>query len=366
MTKHRLGVEEYVAGVRAADRAVLGRAITLVESRRPDDEVVAQALVAALLPFTGGAHRVGITGVPGVGKSTLIEALGSHLTATGHRVAVLAVDPSSLRSGGSILGDKTRMPSLARDPRAFVRPTPAQGALGGVARHTRETLLLCEAAGHDVVLVETVGVGQSEVMVAQLVDSFVVLMLAGAGDELQGIKRGILELVDVLAITKADGEGAAAASRARAEYQGALHLMRPRHPAWSAPVVTCSALTGDGIAGLWQAIVEHRAALMAAGAFTESRARQQVYWLERAIEAGLLDRFHRDPAVQRRRAALEAEGRAGALSPGHAAAQLLALHRGWGGSKDRCGQVGRAHAPGCRRGPGRATLRGVTIQARDR
>ena len=185
MMKHRLGVDEYVAGVRAGDRAVLGRAITLIESRRADDQVLAQAVVAALLPWTGGARRVGITGVPGVGKSSLIEALGGHLTGLGHRVAVLAVDPSSLRSGGSILGDKTRMQALARDPRAFVRPTPSLGELGGVARNTRETLLLCEAAGYDVVLVETVGVGQSEVMVAQLVDCFVVLMLAGAGDELQ-------------------------------------------------------------------------------------------------------------------------------------------------------------------------------------
>ena len=325
MTKHRLGVEEYVAGVRAGDRAVLGRAISLIESQRVDDQAAAQAVVAALLPWTGGAARVGITGVPGVGKSTLIEALGSLLTAAGRRVAVLAVDPSSVRSGGSILGDKTRMPRLARDPAAFVRPTPAQGALGGVARHTRETLLLCEAAGFDVVLVETVGVGQSEVMVAQLVDCFVVLMLAGAGDELQGIKRGILELVDVLAITKADGDGAEAARRARAEYLGALHLMRPKHPAWTPPVLTCSALTGEGVAALWQAVVDHRAALTAAGAFAGVRAQQQVYWMERAIEAELIGRFQRDPAVQRGRAALEAEVRAGRLSPDHAAAQLLTL-----------------------------------------
>jgi len=325
MTKHRLGVDEYVAGVRAGDRAVLGRAITLIESQRADDQVLAQAVVAALLPWTGGAQRVGITGVPGVGKSSLIEALGGHLTGLGHRVAVLAVDPSSLRSGGSILGDKTRMQSLARDPRAFVRPTPTLGELGGVARHTRETLLLCEAAGYDVVLVETVGVGQSEVMVAQLVDCFVVLMLAGAGDELQGIKRGILELVDVLAITKADGEGVQAARRAQVEYQGALHLMRAKHPAWTPPVLTCSAQTRDGIAGLWQAICEHRAALTAAGAFAAGRARQQVYWMARAIEAGLLERFHADPAVAGERAALEAEVGAGRLSPDHAAARLLAL-----------------------------------------
>jgi len=327
MSKQRLEVAEYVGGVRAGDRALLGRAITLVESQRPDDQQRAQAVVDALLPFTGGAHRVGITGVPGVGKSTLIEALGTHLTGQGRRVAVLAVDPSSLRSGGSILGDKTRMQSLARDPMAFVRPTPTLGALGGVARHTRETVLLCEAAGYEVVLVETVGVGQSEVMVAQLVDCFVVLMLAGAGDELQGIKRGILELVDILAITKADGDGAEAARRARSEYAMALHLMRPRHPAWTVPVLTCSAYTQDGIAALWTAVTEHRATLERAGAFAASRAQQQVYWMWRAIETGLLDRFMHEPAVAARSGALEAEVRAGSVSPDHAAATLLELVR---------------------------------------
>ena len=330
MTKRRLEVDEYVAGVRAGDRALLGRAITLIESHRADDQRRAREVVAALLPFTGGAQRVGITGVPGVGKSTLIEALGTHLTGVGHRVAVLAVDPSSTRGGGSILGDKTRMQSLARDPRAFVRPTPTLGALGGVARHTRETLLLCEAAGYDVVLVETVGVGQSEVMVAQLVDCFVVLMLAGAGDELQGIKRGILEMVDVLAITKADGEGAAAAKRARAEYRLALHLMRPRHPGWTVPVLTCSAYTQEGVAELWAAVVEHRVALERAGAFASGRAQQQVYWMWRAIEAGLLERFSGDPAVAGRTGALEAAVRAGAVSPDHAAGELLALFAGAG------------------------------------
>ena len=324
MTKQRLAVEEYVAGVRAGDRAVLGRAITLCESLRADDQARAQAVVAALLPFTGGAQRVGITGVPGVGKSTLIEALGGHLTAMGKRVAVLAIDPSSLRSGGSILGDKTRMPSLARDPRAFVRPTPSLGALGGVARHTRETLLLCEAAGFDVVIVETVGVGQSEVMVAQLVDCFVVLMLAGAGDELQGIKRGILELVDVLAITKADADPSAAA-RARGEYEAALHLMRARHVGWTVPVLTCSAVTSAGVAGLWEAVMQHRAAREQDGSFETERARQHVYWMWRAIEAGLLERFVGDPRVAGRRGELEAAVRRGEVSPDHAAAELLGL-----------------------------------------
>lgn len=320
----RLAVDEYVAGVRAGDRGVLARAITLVESQREDDQRRAQAVVAALLPFTGGAHRVGVTGVPGVGKSSLIEALGKHLTGSGHRVAVLAVDPSSPRSGGSILGDKTRMPALARDPAAFVRPSPSLGALGGVARHTREALLLCEAAGHDVVLVETVGVGQSEAMVAQLVDCFLVLLLAGAGDELQGIKRGILELVDVLAITKADGDGAAAATRARAEFAAALHLVRPKHAGWTVPVTTCSAHTGAGVPELWQAIVRHRAAMAATGELAGERARQQVYWMWRAIEAGLLARLQSDPRVAGRIPALERAVREGSTSPDHAAAQLLA------------------------------------------
>ena len=327
MTK-RLEADEYVAGVRAGDRGVLARAITLVESQREDDQRLARTVVAALLPDTGRARRVGITGVPGVGKSSLIEALGTHLTKTGHRVAVLAVDPSSPRSGGSILGDKTRMTALARDPAAFVRPSPSLGALGGVARHTREALLLCEAAGFDVVLVETVGVGQSEAMVAQLVDCFLVLLLAGAGDELQGIKRGILELVDVLAITKADGENVVTANRARAEFAAALHLVRAKHAEWSAPVLTCSALTGDGIAKLWAAIEAHRAAMIAAGTFATERARQQVHWMWRAIEAGLLRRFAADPKVVAMVAELEAAVRAGSVSPDHAAGELLAAFTG--------------------------------------
>jgi len=328
MTRHRLDADEYVAGVRAGDRGVLARAITLVESQREDDQRLAQTVVDALLPETGRAHRVGITGVPGVGKSSLIEALGSHLTREGHRVAVLAVDPSSPRSGGSILGDKTRMPTLARDSRAFVRPSPSLGALGGVARHTREALLLCEAAGFDVVLVETVGVGQSEAMVAQLVDCFVVLLLAGAGDELQGIKRGILELVDVLAITKADGDNLLTASRARAEFAAALHLVRAKSEAWRVPVLTCSAHAGEGVAGLWTAIAEHRAAMIASGEFATERARQQVHWMWRAIEAGLLSRFNSDARVSGMVAGLAEAVRAGAISPDHAAARLLAAFAG--------------------------------------
>lgn len=324
MARGRLSVEAYAEGVRAGDRAVLARAITLVESQRDDDQVLARELVARLMSHAGGAQRVGITGSPGVGKSTLIEALGLHLTRLlDRRVAVLAVDPSSVRSGGSILGDKTRMQELAREPRAFIRPSPSLGELGGVARHTRETLLLCEAAGFDVVLVETVGVGQSEVMVAQLVDCFLVLMLAGAGDELQGIKRGILELADILAITKADGDNLAAAKRARAEYAMAMHLMRPKHAGWTVPVLTCSAATGEGIAGLWEVVERHRLALQAGPAWQAQREAQQVYWLWQAIEGELRRRFVADAEVAARRPGLEAAVRSGAVSPDHAAAELL-------------------------------------------
>ncbi|MFY0542267.1 methylmalonyl Co-A mutase-associated GTPase MeaB [Nannocystis pusilla] len=332
MARGRLSVEAYAAGVQAGDRAVLARAITLVESQRADDQALARELVAALQTGdsrAGGALRVGITGSPGAGKSTLIEALGLHLVRDlGRRVAVLAVDPSSVRSGGSILGDKTRMQELAREPRAFIRPSPSLGELGGVARHTRETVLLCEAAGFDVVLVETVGVGQSEVMVAQLVDCFLVLMLAGAGDELQGIKRGILELADILAITKADGDNLAAAERARAEYALAMRLIRPKHAGWSVPVVTTSSVTGAGLAALWQTVERHREALQAGPAWQAQREAQHVHWLWRAIEAELMRRFAADPEVLARRPALEAAVRAGRLSPDHAAAELLAAFAG--------------------------------------
>ncbi len=324
-SRGRLSVEAYLQGIRGRDRVVLARAITLVESSRDDDQQLAQELVAALLPFSGGAHRVGLTGSPGVGKSSLIEALGLYLVhERGRRVAVLAIDPSSVRSGGSILGDKTRMTALAREPAAFIRPTPSLGELGGVARHTRETILLCEAAGYDVVIVESVGVGQSEVTLAQLVDSFVVLLLAGAGDDLQGIKRGILELADVAAITKADGDNAVPARRAQAEFALALRYLRPRNPGWSPTVHTCSALAGEGIAALWDELERHRAALTATGAWHEQRATQRVFWLGQAIDGALRRRFDADPAVQAQRPALEAAVRSGQLSPDHAAERLLA------------------------------------------
>ncbi|MBK8265429.1 MAG: methylmalonyl Co-A mutase-associated GTPase MeaB [Nannocystis sp.] len=325
MRRGRLSVEEYAAGVAAGDRAALGRAITLIESGRADDQAAAAALIERVMPATGEAHRVGISGAPGAGKSTFIEALGGLLTAAGRRVAVLAVDPSSVRSGGSILGDKTRMQELARDPRAFVRPSPSLGALGGVARHTRETMLLCEAAGYDVIVVETVGVGQSEVMVAEMVDSFVVLMIPGGGDELQGIKRGILEVADLVVVNKADGELAAAASRARQEYAAALHLMSPTSPAWTPEVMCCSARTGEGIAAVWARLVAHRAALEASGEWQAARREQQVFWMWRAIEAGLMRAFYEDAAVVAKIEEVTAKVRARELSPDHAAAGLLAV-----------------------------------------
>ena len=252
-------------GVRAGDRTVLARAITLVESKRADHQAAARRLVQDLLPATGQAIRVGVTGVPGVGKSTTIDALGIYLTGQGHRVAVLAVDPSSNRTGGSILADKTRMPRLAADPAAFIRPSPTSGSLGGVAAKTRETLLICEAAGFDVILVETVGVGQSETAVADLTDFFLLLMLAGAGDEIQGIKKGVIELADMIAVNKADGDNVKRATAAAAEYRAALHILVPRSPNWTPEVMTYSALTGQGIAnGRWNSRTQEEATISTA------------------------------------------------------------------------------------------------------
>src|SRR5499433_380492 len=257
----RSGTDALAAAVRAGDRRALAKAITLVESTRADHQREARRLLEVLLPETGGAARIGVSGVPGVGKSTFIEAFGLHLIGLGKRVAVLAVDPSSALSGGSILGDKTRMPRLAAAPEAFIRPSPAAGSFGGVTRRTREAMLVCEAAGHDAVLVETVGVGQSEFAVASMVDFFLVLMLAGAGDELQGLKKGILELADALAINKADGDNVLHATQAAAQYRSALNLFRHTSASWDPPVVTVSGLEGDGIDAIWRIVEEHRAKL---------------------------------------------------------------------------------------------------------
>ncbi|MCY9786232.1 methylmalonyl Co-A mutase-associated GTPase MeaB [Nocardiopsis sp. EMB25] len=316
-------VDALAEGVLAGHRPTLARAITLVESRRPDHARAAQELLVRLLPHTGKARRVGITGVPGVGKSTFIDALGGRLTAAGHRVAVLAVDPSSTRTGGSILGDKTRMAHLSVDPNAFIRPSPTAGTLGGVARATRETMLLMEAAGFDVVLVETVGVGQSEVTVAAMVDCFLFLTLARTGDQLQGIKKGVLELVDVVAVNKADGPHADDARRAARELSRAMRLLQPVHPDWRPPVLTCSALTGDGLDEVWETVVEHRAVLERGGGLEERRSRQRVSWMWDQVRDQVMDTFLRDPGVSELIPRLEEEVRSGETTATLAARGLV-------------------------------------------
>ncbi|MGU3493192.1 methylmalonyl Co-A mutase-associated GTPase MeaB [Xanthobacteraceae bacterium A53D] len=316
---------DLAAAVAQGDRAALARAITLIESRRPDHRRRAQALLQLLLPRTGNAMRVGITGVPGVGKSTTIDTLGAHLTAQGHKVAVLAVDPSSTRTGGSILGDKTRMARLSQERSAFIRPSPSGGTLGGIAAKTRETMLLCEAAGFDVVLVETVGVGQSETAVADLTDTFLVLMLPGAGDELQGIKKGVLELADIVAVNKADGDNMARARTAAGQYRAALHLLGARQPFWSPPVLTYSGLKETGIAELWAQVVAHRAACEKAGTFDETRRAQQVRWMWTLLNERVAEKVKTDPTIKARLPGLEGQVADGTLSPALAAGEIAAL-----------------------------------------
>ncbi len=320
----RLPADHYAQGILSGNRVALSRAITLVESTLPSDQTLAQEVLAQVLPATGQALRVGITGVPGVGKSTFIEALGLFLVdKLGKKLAVLAVDPSSPRSGGSILGDKTRMPQLAAHERAFIRPSPAGGSLGGVARATREALLLCEAAGHDVIFVETVGVGQSETTVHGLVDFFLLLMLAGAGDELQGLKRGIMEMADALLITKADGTNEPAAARARQDYQNALHLFPPAASGWAVPVRTCSALTGGGLPEVWDLLEAYATQTQENGFFQRRRQQQQLQWLHQSIRQALETRFYESETVRAQLPALEAQVAAGQLTPGAAAQALL-------------------------------------------
>ena len=311
-------------GIRAGDRALVARAITLIESKRADDHKTARQLVQELLPLTGRAVRVGITGAPGVGKSTTIDALGTYLTGRGHKVAVLAVDPSSARTGGSILADKTRMARLAADDNAFIRPSPAAGTLGGVAAKTRECMLLCEAAGFDVILVETVGIGQSETAVADMTDFFLALMLPGAGDELQGLKKGLVELADMIAVNKADGDNLARAQAAAAEYRTALHILSPRSANWAPPVVTYSALTGEGIAALWAQVIAHRDKLTASAELTVRRREQQIKWMWTMLDDFWRTRIASDAKLKARLPQIEAAVAAGQLSPARAVDELVA------------------------------------------
>ena len=323
-TSTRPSLEELEAGVRAGDRALLSRAITLAESRRPDDQARAQELLTRVLPATGGAIRLGLTGVPGAGKSTMIEALGSWLVERGMRVAVLVVDPSSSRTGGSILGDKTRMPKLSLLDDAYIRPSPSSAVLGGVARRTREAMLLCEAAGFDVVIVESVGVGQSEAELAELVDTYCLLLVPGAGDELQGIKRGVVELADLIVVNKADGDNVVPAKRAAGDYRHALRMLPPSTPGWETPVLTCSARDGYGLPEVWDAITGHRALLERDGELALRRGRQQRRWLHALLEEAVLARFRAQPGIDEAVADAEAQVAAGSATVPQMVQRLVA------------------------------------------
>jgi LAO/AO transport system kinase len=318
-----LEIETSVKGLLGGNRRILAKTITLIESSFSKHQSAAQAIVERLLPHTGNAIRLGITGVPGVGKSSFIESLGILLVEKGHRVAVLAVDPSSSRSGGSILADKTRMECLCKDKRAFVRPSPSGGTLGGVARKTRETMLVCEAAGFDVILVETVGIGQAEITVSSMVDFFLVLMLAGAGDELQGIKKGFLELADAIAISKADGDNIEKARIAQKDFETALHMLRSASANWSPPVLMCSAIERTGIEEIWAIVLKHRDIMIASGELEQNRRRQSLAWMWSLVEDGLKEWFDHHPEVQRHLPQLEKQVENGHLSPTAAACQLL-------------------------------------------
>ena len=315
--------QDLADAIRSGDRAALPRAITLLESTRADHREQAQQLLLELLPDSGNAHRVGITGVPGVGKSTTIEALGMYLIDQDHRVAVLAVDPSSTRTGGSILGDKTRMARLAQHPDAYIRPSPTSGTLGGVAKATRETVVLLEAAGFDVILIETVGVGQSEVAVANMVDTFVLLTLARTGDQLQGIKKGVLELADIVVVNKADGDHLPDARKAARELKSALRLIYPRETLWLPPVLTMSAMEGTGLTEMWDTVERHRQVLADAGQFEERRRAQQVDWTWQMVRDTVLDRVLSNPEVRKIRTDVERQVKAGELTPALAAQQIL-------------------------------------------
>jgi LAO/AO transport system kinase len=332
MTKprKRLAVSDYAAGILAHDRFVLSQAITLVESHLPSDQALAAEVLAAVVPQAGRAVRIGITGVPGVGKSTFIEAFGSLVTSQGKKLAVLAIDPSSQVSGGSIMGDKTRMERLSHDPLAYIRPSPAGSSLGGVSRKTREAMLLCEAAGHEVIFIETVGVGQSETAVHGMTDFFLLLMLAGAGDELQGIKKGIMEMADAVVINKADGDNALRARQAQKEYQTALHLFPASPSGWQAKVLTCSAREQTGLADIWQVIGQHQAQAQASGWFARRRQAQNLAWLHDTIRQQLEERFYQHPAVAQQLATVERAVADGSAHAVNAALALIGVYLGKG------------------------------------
>ena len=313
----------YIDGVLEGNRRVIAKTITLVESSLPAHQEMSKMIIGTLLPYSGKAVRIGITGVPGVGKSVFIESFGMMLLKDGHRIAVLAVDPSSKKSGGSVMGDKTRMEKLSLEESAFIRPSPSGGTLGGVARKTRETMIVCEAAGFDVIVVETVGVGQSETTVASMVDFFLVLMLSGAGDELQGIKKGVLELADGIAITKADGDNIEKAKKAKKEYETALHLINPTSSNWLPPVVTCSALNFEGIENIWEIVLNHREKLKSAGVFEENRKNQSVKWMWSLVEEGLKDQFYRNTDVKKMLPRISKEVERAQIAPTTAAFELL-------------------------------------------
>ena len=324
-SRQRLSVSDYVEGVLNCDRALLAQAITLIESLNDDHRATADAVLNELLIQNQDSIRIGITGVPGVGKSTFIESFGKQLTSLDHKVAVLAVDPTSSRTGGSILGDKTRMQELSRDKNAFIRPSPTSGTLGGVTRVTRETIVLCEAAGFDVILVETVGVGQSEIMVSQMVDFFLALMLPGAGDELQGIKKGILEIADMIAVNKADGEMKNAANRAVMEYQHALDILNPKSANWKPRSLSCSAYTGDGLVAIWETICDYKRLLKDAGEWQEKRKSQQVEWMWAIIRERILSKIETNEKVQSLVPQLELQVAESKLTPALAALEILTI-----------------------------------------
>lgn len=325
MTESMTDISALESGILNGDRGLLARAITLVESKRPDHRKQARQLLERLSPRTEKAMRVGITGVPGVGKSTTIEALGNRLTSEGNKVAVLTIDPSSSKTGGSILGDKTRMHTLAGNPDAFIRPSPSSGTLGGVAAKTRETMLLCEAAGFNVVIIETVGIGQSEITVADMVDFFLILMLPGAGDDLQGIKKGVLEIADMIAVNKADGDNQTRAERAASDYRNALHILSPQSPNWTPPVLTYSGLHDTGVDGLWSQVELFRERMMASGEWQQRREQQRVGWMWSMFDDRLKAILREQPSLQTLANTLELEVKKGALQPGTAVDQLFSI-----------------------------------------